>query len=536
MAGAVSDLEKELSARAASPGLAKPVIAAHAATLVAAFATWAYLDRNLWFFGDEWDFLTRRGLHGAYFSIWTAHNEHWSVLPILLWRAIYSFAHVSSYWPYLVPLLIVHVSVVHLVWRRCLICGADPWMATAAAGVLGLLGSGAEDLTWAFQVGFLGSLVFGLLAIEVVEGPRALVGRVEKPMATMSRFPGSLLRSALTSALALAALMCSTVGVATAVALAIVVLAWYGWRRTLAVLAAPVFAFGVWFALSGHSGLGETGDYFSRPVFAGVPRFVLSNATRDLGDVAGSTSVGPPVAAAVLAWLAWSCWRRSLAVRRPAVLGGAVGAVVFYALAALGRDRISPTMSPSRYVYIGAVLLLPSLALLLSAVWKGLGGSWSGGWLGASWSGRWLGNAAWLLRPVVIVLVVLATWSNVAAGVAFARNRTVYVHGLENQIVTTATLLQQPGELALAINGYPIWASGFASGYLTPRVLAQLERQRVLPRARTSLMASSELLSDETWLDVARGNRPLFAGQFVFESATGVGWRLSRPVTAMSAS
>src|ERR1035438_5856060 len=59
---------------------------AHFLTLGAAFAVWAYLDRNLWFFGDEWDFLTRRGLHGAYFSIWTPHNEHWSVLPILLWQ------------------------------------------------------------------------------------------------------------------------------------------------------------------------------------------------------------------------------------------------------------------------------------------------------------------------------------------------------------------------------------------------------------------------------------------------------------------
>ena len=90
----------------------------------AAFGVWAYLDRNLWFFGDEWDFLTRRGLHGASFSIWAPHNEHWSVLPILLWRAIYSLAHLSTYWPYLVPLLLAHVAVVHLVWRRS--CGMGP--------------------------------------------------------------------------------------------------------------------------------------------------------------------------------------------------------------------------------------------------------------------------------------------------------------------------------------------------------------------------------------------------------------------------
>ena len=146
---------------------------AHAATLVAAFVMWAYLDRNLWFFGDEWDFLTRRGLHGAYFSIWAPHNEHWSVLPILLWRAIYSLEHLSSYWPYLVPLLLAHVVVVHLVWRRCLREGADPWVATALGLLFGFLGAGAENLAWAFQIGFVSSLLFGLLAMEVAEGRRS---------------------------------------------------------------------------------------------------------------------------------------------------------------------------------------------------------------------------------------------------------------------------------------------------------------------------------------------------------------------------
>ena len=108
--------------RAGSPRVA---VIAHGLTLLSAFALWAYLDRNLWFFGDEWDFLTRRGLHGAYFSLWTPHNEHWSVLPILLWRGIYSLEHLSSYWPYLIPLLLAHVVVVHLLWRRCLVEGTD---------------------------------------------------------------------------------------------------------------------------------------------------------------------------------------------------------------------------------------------------------------------------------------------------------------------------------------------------------------------------------------------------------------------------
>ena len=40
--------------------------AVHVASLAGAFAFWAWLDRGLWFFGDEWEFLLTAGLsYGA---------------------------------------------------------------------------------------------------------------------------------------------------------------------------------------------------------------------------------------------------------------------------------------------------------------------------------------------------------------------------------------------------------------------------------------------------------------------------------------
>ena len=226
----LDDLDPQPDPSTAAPRLARTIVVVHALTLAAAFGVWAYLDRNLWFFGDEWDFLTRRGLHGAYFSIWAPHNEHWSVLPILLWRAIYSLEHLSSYWPYLVPLLLAHVLVVHLLWRRCLREGADPWVATALALLFALLGAGAEDLAWAFQVGFVSSVLFGLLSMEVAEGPPS-AGDVPFPLRT---FHGPVAwRDVAASLLALAALMCSTVGVAAGVALGVLLLGRFGWQRAL---------------------------------------------------------------------------------------------------------------------------------------------------------------------------------------------------------------------------------------------------------------------------------------------------------------
>ena len=521
--------------------LPRVAVAAHAFTLVAALSVWAYLDRNLWFFGDEWDFLTRRGLHGAYFSIWAPHNEHWSVLPILLWRAMYSLEHLSSYWPYVIPLLLAHVVVVHLVWRRCLREGADVWVATMLALLLALLGTGSENLTWAFQIGFVSSLLFGLLAMEVAEGPaRPRAPRLTAPLA----------RDVTVAALSLAALMCSTVGLATTLALGFVLLSRNGWRRAVRALGAPLGAFVTWFALAGHNGLKDTGDQLSASVLAKVPEFVSSNLSQALGHAAGWGSGGTALAVVLSGWLLWRS--PSLFRAHPAVLGAAVAAVAFYVLAALGRDRISATMSPSRYAYVGAALLVPAIALLMSAAISapgrlGAGGRPATGLVRAPASGpavepgpavavdaaarRERGavrraadrrQVPGLVRAVLVVLVVAATASNVVSGVRFARSRTVYVRGLENEIVTSGALLQAPAQLARAIDTYPIWASGFAAGYLTPAMLADLYRERLLPRARPALMTAGELLNDESWLDLTGRRRPMFEGRFQLLGAAGL--------------
>jgi hypothetical protein len=560
--------------------LARPIVVVHALTLAAAFGAWAYLDRNLWFFGDEWDFLTRRGLHGAYFSIWAPHNEHWSVLPILLWRAIYSLEHLSSYWPYLVPLLLAHVLVVHLLWRRCLREGADPWVATALALLFALLGAGAEDLAWAFQLGFVSSVLFGLLSMEVAEGPPSS-GDVPFPLRT---FHGPVAwRDVAASLLALAGVMCSTVGVAAGVALGVLLLGRFGWQRALRALAMPAGAFLIWFALAGRSGLKETGDYLGMSVFSKIPTFVATNLAADVGKTAGWARGGPLLAIAVLAWVLWHSWGTDGLFRRhPAVLGGAVAAVVFYTLAAVGRDRISATEAPSRYAYVGIAFMLPTFALILTAVRNlvdrrregpvpgharegtaaaaagagaaavagagaragagaAAGAGAGAGAAAAAGAGARAGAVAvgggaavrarlWsYIRLVVVAVVLLATLSNTVAGIRFARSRTVYVRGLENQIITSAALLQSSAQMAKAVDNYPIWASGAAAGYLTPEMLASLYRDRLLPRPSRALMTPGEILSDETWLDITDKHH-LFRDAFHLVSTFGVKWYAVPPL------
>ena len=236
-------------------------------SLLGAFAFWAWLDRGLWFFGDEWDFLITRGLRYGPTnpeSIWFPHNEHWSTLPVLLWRGLFSVFHLSSYWPYIVPVLVAQVGVMHLTWRLCRRAGVTPWVATAAVVLLGFLGAGAEDLTWGFQIGFVGSVLFGLLAFDLLDRP--LAGQAAHRAGTLA------------SLALLASLMCSTIGDAMVVGAAVLVFARRPKREATRVLALPVLAYTVWFVVVGRLGLTEHSDQFPLATFTGVPELRVERA------------------------------------------------------------------------------------------------------------------------------------------------------------------------------------------------------------------------------------------------------------------
>jgi hypothetical protein len=133
---------------------------------------------------------------------------------------------------------------------------------------------------------------------------------------------------------------------------------------------------------------------------------------------------------------------------------------------------------------------------------------------------------AGVARVAVLVVVMAATAANISSGHQFARTRTVFVRGLKDQIVTTAVLLQNREQVARTINHYPIWASGFASGYLTPGVLANLYHRKLLPWPGSALMTSTEVREDESWLDLSALHHPMFKGRFALVARS----RRSAPV------
>ncbi|HTT91824.1 MAG TPA: hypothetical protein VMF65_19880 [Acidimicrobiales bacterium] len=495
---------------------------------MAAVTFWAWLDRHLWFFGDEWDFLVRRGLSyppGSNRSIWFPHNEHWSTLPILMWRGLYSIFHLSSYWPYLVPLFLAQAIVMHLAWRMCRRNGVDAWIATAAVALLGFLGAGAEDLASAFQVTFVASVLFGYVAFDLLDRP-ARPDRPASPDRTASLDrTGSLDRTAsldrsgglertaplgrsprdgqvarrrdiLASVALLAGLMCSTIGDAFVVGAAVLLWARGPRKRAAAVLALPVGSYVIWFGFIGRLGLTTPADHLSLAKVTSLPQYVWFGLSSALGQTFNLEAAGAALLVGLAAWVIWhsqSLWREN-----PALLGLFVAAVAFYVVVGLGRDTTSgATAVISRYVYVGLAILLPVMAKALSSV--------------SPWPAA---------RCAVVALLGITVLGNVGQAQAWVSNQVAIEDSLKPELVATARLLLSgvpdvsgPGATPIAL--YPdLPAASISrlarSGQLpkTSVTAAELVNARALLAVGTSVRSKTELTAGT-----------LFPGRFAFAGA-----------------
>ena len=163
--------------------------------------------RGQWFFADDWEFIARRGVFDGEFSLWSPHNEHWSTIPILVYRALFSLVGLESYRAYLVPLIGVHLGLGVLLWRIMRTSGVQVVIATALTIVFVFLGAGSENLLWAFQLGFVGSFFFGVLAVHLVD--RAADRRVMFGAAAASLVVGMMFSSTVLPLVPIAAALAS---------------------------------------------------------------------------------------------------------------------------------------------------------------------------------------------------------------------------------------------------------------------------------------------------------------------------------------
>lgn len=331
--------------RLSVPGEITP-LRVHIASLLLGVAFLASVDRNLWFTADDWDFLLLRGLHHPVYSIWYPHNEHWSTLPILVYRAVVSMNGLHSYVPTLAVLLIAHLGICHLLWRISLNARVDPWVATVLTSIFVVLGAGAQNLTWDFQMGFVGSVLFGLLAIQADRLKRAPTTRL-----------------VLTWVLLVCSLMCSGIGITMTVACTADRALRRGLRRAALTAVVPAVVYLVWYDRVGKAGL--SGDHVTITSLLAIPTYFWTGLSSALGTTFGLAVAGPVLLLILVGWSVRNAYRGQTGQGTAMALAGAT-VFLFIFIGLVRTDLGAQEATSSRYAYIAIALLLPMIGLALT--------------------------------------------------------------------------------------------------------------------------------------------------------------------------
>ncbi len=386
---AAHDEESEAFLLDRAPGVALWVfIAVEAVGLV----FYLYAGRSRWFFHDEWRYLISRD-GGDLSSLLKADGEHWTTLPVLTYRVLFNVFGINSYRPYQLISISLHLAtaaLLRVVMRRA---GVSAWVATLVAVVFVLFGSGDENIVRAFQMTFVGALVFGLASLILAThgGP---IGR----------------RDVVALVFGLLALMCSGVGVAMVAAVAAAVLIARGWRVACLYAFPLAFLYLLWWSAYAR-------DVTHRPVTVREMTSFSFSQVREtfsaMGHLRGVGLVLVVVTAGGLV-LAWRNAGRAVVRRRAAGPAGLLfGLVVFVGLTAWSRaGNVAALAAPSRYLHVVAALVVPAVAVAVDALLR-----------------RWL-----LLTPVAVALLLVGvpgnlriSWDQTGQGRGERSDRAVYL-------------------------------------------------------------------------------------------------------------
>ncbi len=122
---------------------------------------------HLTFLIDDWDLLLlRRGFNAD--VLLDPHARHLIVGPALEYKAIQATLGMDSHLPYgavATASFLASVALLYVYVRR----RVGDWVALAAVLPILVMGSAYEDLLSAFQIGYFGSMAFGIGALLVIE-------------------------------------------------------------------------------------------------------------------------------------------------------------------------------------------------------------------------------------------------------------------------------------------------------------------------------------------------------------------------------
>ena len=327
--------------------MALPLLLA-AATVVTALLL--YLTRHFDFQSDEWTFLLAAP-HWGLKSYFEPHGEHWVTGLVAWYQAVLLVFGARNYHVFMAGVLLMDAAVACMLFfliRK----QSGELLALAAAAIMLGLGSGWEDILWAFQIGFTGSVAFGLVAVLLLRGEGLPSWRL-----------------ALASGALLCSLMLGGMGLFWLVLVTVELFFSPPRRRYLGVVVVPTLAYLAWYAAIGHTTIASQRSPFSWAALVQLATFVPTGIGAGFSGVFGFAARGREIALiGVTAVLAIRWHQRRWRVESLA-LGALAGLIAEYALTGLVRAQYGDLAATgSRYVWPAAVFGL----LMLTDAARGL--------------------------------------------------------------------------------------------------------------------------------------------------------------------
>jgi hypothetical protein len=316
--------------------------------VLAAGAILVAFSNGLYFVSDSWDLLLHRGtVDGADRGLLAPHNEHWSTLPILIFRGMVSIFGVDHFVPYVLLAIVTHLVLCVLVYVVLTALGSARWPALLAALLLAFFGGGYENTMWEFQFSFVGALVLGLAAIAV-----------------RHRWPDSVPALIGANVLLILGLMSSGTGIGAVILVTTYTAYAVGVRAAIAVGIVPTLVYLAWYAAYGADARAPISE---AEALLDIPAYVWTAFTSGLERVTGIPGSGGLLLVVLVA--APFVVRDITPQLRALACAGIVTAILHLTLQGVGRVELGVAQADaSRYAYLILALLAPAIAVTFTAV------------------------------------------------------------------------------------------------------------------------------------------------------------------------
>ena len=386
--------------------------------LVALFLAWYLfsLTAHTTFRSDEWTFFTDRR-DWTFSALIESHNGHLSIVPAFVYICVFKIFGYDDYEVFRLLALIVHLAICFLV--ADLVRRRHGWVIATSVGMaVALMGGGYQNILWGFQIGFMGGLLFFLVALRCLQRSNNSLGLLWPILTCLS--VGLSVASAST-------------GLGSLPVILILTLCGANRRRLWWVGVIPTIIYLVWYSQYGGTGV------LTYPL-ATIPGHVARYGAAAMSGFFGiDQRWGWPILAIVLLLLLKSLWSHRFDV---SLLSFPIFVLVFWLGVSYTRGGFGG-YGASRYVYVGAICAILIISETVTTQW-------------VEYSRR-----AFFVKGCVILLAVVAIWGSNSEMQSYAAGlRRVSDRRLGKLVVVEAHRESVPDETTLVTLFGPLLSAG----------------------------------------------------------------------------